>query len=231
MASIDLVGANAWRPQPFGRRNVRDIDDPVIEPLWTGIRVLAHVGRGARFVDADGGDQPQPEIEAALVAALGADAAVLDGYLTHDAVRSGEGVLAADGPTPASGSQVVRQLFVGGGRSDAREARDDAISRRLAQRGAGSSPARVAFVAVDLLALDGEPLLDVPLLERKRLLDGILEQSDLVRVGVHVRPPVDIWLRTWRALGFRELAYKAANSRYSPGARNDGWASIAIPPG
>ena len=41
---------------------------------------------------------------------------------------------------------------------------------------------RHAFVATDLLWLDGTPLDDIPLLERKRLLDGVLEASYLVRV-------------------------------------------------
>ncbi len=45
-----------------------------------------------------------------------------------------------------------------------------------------------AFVAIDLLWLDGEPLDDVPLLERKRLLDTVLAQSRLVRVTPFVRP-------------------------------------------
>jgi len=33
----------------------------------------------------------------------------------------------------------------------------------------------------------------------------------------------------WRGMGFRELAYKAANSRYTPGRPNHDWAAVAIP--
>jgi hypothetical protein len=46
---------------------------------------------------------------------------------------------------------------------------------------------------------------------------------------VYIRPPVDTWLASWRSLGFSELAYKAANGRYLPGAVNDTWAIARIP--
>ena len=44
-------------------------------------------------------------------------------------------------------------------------------------------------------------------------------ESDLVRRGAYVRPPIDTWVGSWRALGFNGLTYKAANSRYRPGRR------------
>jgi hypothetical protein len=40
---------------------------------------------------------------------------------------------------------------------------------------------------------------------------------------------VDRWLGSWRAFGFRRLAYKAANSRYAPGEKNQQWALADIP--
>jgi hypothetical protein len=88
---------------------------------------------------------------------------------------------------------------------------------------------RHAFVATDLLWLDGIPLDDVPLLERKRLLDGALEVSFLVRVTPFVKPSAALTLVTWGQLGFRELSWRAANSRYMAGAENPDW-SVARPP-
>jgi len=41
--------------------------------------------------------------------------------------------------------------------------------------------------------LDDESICDVPLLERRRLLESVLVESHLVRVGVFVKPPVDGW--------------------------------------
>ena len=46
---------------------------------------------------------------------------------------------------------------------------------------------RRAFVAVDLLDLDGEPLLDVPLQERRRLLESVVDERVQVRVSSLVR--------------------------------------------
>ena len=85
------------------------------------------------------------------------------------------------------------------------------------------------LVCVDLLAIDDQPLLDVPLLERKRLLESAIDENLLVRLGAYVRPPVDPWVGSWRAQGFRAMAYKASNSRYRPGEPNDAWATANIP--
>ena len=77
----------------------------------------------------------------------------------------------------------------------------------------------VALVVVDLLWLDDEPLLDVPLLERKRILESAVGESRLVRRGTFVRPPVDTWLGSWRSFGFSRMSYKAANCATCPASR------------
>ncbi|HYO44975.1 MAG TPA: hypothetical protein VES19_17390, partial [Candidatus Limnocylindrales bacterium] len=81
----------------------------------------------------------------------------------------------------------------------------------------------------DLLWLDGTPLGDVPLLERKRLLDGVLDASYLVRITPIVKPSAIVTLVTWGTLGFRELHYRAANSRYLAGRENPDCA-VSRPP-
>ena len=218
----------AWRPQAFGRRQARQVDDPVVEPLWSGIRVLAHLaGTSVEFLDSEGEAQDWPATAEALAAAVQADAAVLDGYLTTEAAGDGVGVVAAPDPQLPSPGSVTRQMLFGGGgrnrRAELLESIDAAAEPVL-------SPADdVVFVAVDLLMLDDEALLDVPLLERKRLLDSVLLEGPLVRRGIHVRLPIAVWLGTWRNLGFRAVAYKDANSRYRPGTPNDDWATASIP--
>ena len=84
----------------------------------------------------------------------------------------------------------------------------------------------LAFVVVDLLRIDHQTLFDVPLLERKRLLEGLIQQSPLVRLSPWVTPPIDAWLRTWRMAGFRGAIVKAANSRYMPGSTTVEWAIV-----
>jgi hypothetical protein len=213
------------RPQAFGRKNVRNIDDPIIEPLWIGDRVLVKFAVGdLRLLDTNGKaitasadvEQILPQLDRAILAR----SAVLDGYLTRQATPA-VGSVAILGPEIPTASEMTSQFFVGGlrGRKVPGEAEKAVVDN--------SNP--LAFVAVDLIAVDDEWLLDVPLLERKRLLDSVLSEDKLIRRSAYVRPPVDTWLASWRALGFRELAYKSANGRYVPGAANDGWAIVRIP--
>ena len=83
----------------------------------------------------------------------------------------------------------------------------------------------VALVLVDLLWLDGTSLLDIPLLERRRLLDAVIQESDLVRTAATIRPPIDTWVGSWRSMGSPGLSFKGANSRYAPGAAALDWAA------
>jgi len=218
-----------WRPQSFGRRPARQIDDPLVEPLWSGIRALAHVGRDeVELVDPGGEVQSWPEVASALRTALQADEAVIDGYLTTEVTAPSVGISEAslvEAPSPA---QTARQMLWFGG--SGKDRRKELIERLEAASGPTFGPGdAVGFVAVDLLSLDGLPLFDIPLLERKRLLDSALAEGDLIRRTIHVRPPLDIWFETWRTLRFRSVAFKTANSRYQPGAANDDWATSDIP--
>jgi ATP-dependent DNA ligase len=98
-----------------------------------------------------------------------------------------------------------------------------------AEASAAAGPVAIALVAVDLLALGDEPLLDIPLLERKRLLESVLREGPRIRRTPFVREPAGSFIITWRSLGFGGLAYKEANSRYRPGAANDDWSLIPMP--
>lgn len=209
-----------WRPQRFGGGGGRYSRDVIIEPSWGGVRVLARFHDGAtHFSDEDGVDcTPEFSVVAdAVTAAALAEDLVLDGFLTVEATQTTAGVPLAEVAPPTKG-QIMTTWVLGG-----RVARPALPDRAL-------DPDRpVAFVAVDLLRIDGSALLDVPLLERKRLLDGALQPAELVRITPFVRPPIGSFLATWRGLGFRALVYKAANSRYTPNARNDGWSVVSMP--
>jgi bifunctional non-homologous end joining protein LigD len=87
---------------------------------------------------------------------------------------------------------------------------------------------RRAFVAVDLLELDGEPLLDVPLQERRRLLESVVDERVQVRVSPAVKQPIGGWLLGWRAAGFTHYVAKHQNSRYAPGDRTDDWLKVDL---
>lgn len=204
----------AWRPQVARHsRTARSVVDPVIEPLWEGVHLLAHLRGGVvRLIDSDGDDigREFPEVAIGIAAAIAADEAVVDGWITNQATRSGEG-LALLTLRATKGVPLIRPPGV----TEAPVPEHD-------------RPEAIAFIAVDLLSLDDQPIGDLPLLERKRLLDSVIVGSELVRTSPYVRPPLERWLPSWRAVGFKGAVLKAANSRYVPGAATDEW-TVAQP--
>jgi hypothetical protein len=220
---------STWRPQSFGRRHARDVPDPIIEPLWSGERVLLAMSSPdaePEFSDVEGETLEGPALDAIateLGPAMRTWSFVIDGYLTRQATMPEDGAVTGRAIATPSASQLVGQLMFG-------RKLAEAVSAKTASQQAATDPSLpVCFVAVDLLAIDDDALLDVPLLERKRILDGAFEEGALVRRTPFVRPPVNRWMVAWRGMGFRELAYKAANSRYLPGRPNDDWAAVTIP--
>lgn len=216
------------RPQPFGHGHPNRVDDPLVEPLWTGIRALAAIESGsATLVDEAGAAiDSLADVQAALAEAALAEGLVTDGFLTKLAAREGGGVYVSMDNLPSASQMVSRPLL--GIRPTHPEDALRALEAARQARTFGPDDT-VRFVAIDLLWLDGESLLDVPLLERRRLLESVLAESDLVRRGVFVRPPIDAWLGSWRSLGFLGLSYKAANSRYRPGSASSDWITIPMP--
>lgn len=216
--------AAAWQPERPSRRSPKDLPDALVEPEWGGLRVAASLTGDEAALWHDGAEVAAPaELLEALVDAFRAVGAVVEGHLTTTALRSSLGALAA---TPSAERPPI--LFPRAFRKDIRDdpfvlARDhearaaEAVPQVLESLGRGE---RHAFVATDLLWLDGEPLADVPLLERKRHLEAILEESLLVRVTPFVRPAAVVTLVTWGVLGFAGLTYRSVNGRYLAGREN-----------
>jgi hypothetical protein len=179
------------------------------------------------LVDEDGkGIEDHPDVAAALADASLVDHQIVDGYLTKMTARDQSGVYVAMDDLPTV-SQLVSRPLLGIRRTRAEEVTRQMEEARLARTFGPED--EVSFVAVDLLWLDGESLLDVPLLERRRILESALGESELVRRGVFVRPPLDSWLGSWRALGFTGISLKGANSRYRSGLASDDWATAPMP--
>jgi bifunctional non-homologous end joining protein LigD len=85
------------------------------------------------------------------------------------------------------------------------------------------SPRRQIFSAFDLLEVDGDPLLGVPLLERKRHLEGLVTPSPNVRLTAYVTRGLRAWRETLTGLGFARVVLKDWNSPYSPGQTASSW--------
>ena len=212
-----------WRPQTPRFTGVRGatIADPILEPHWSGRHVLAHYTADAggadgdgtiRMIDADGEDATDeaPLASDALRGSIRATDAVIDGFLTAEATRTGQGA------TVATRTEIPRfQLIM------PRPAEVDVLRLEGHDR-----DNLVAFVAVDLLQVDGQPLFDVPLLERKRLLESVVEASDLVRLSPYTRPPLEPWLLSWKASGLAGVVMKAANGHYRPAQAAQDWTVV-----
>jgi hypothetical protein len=221
--------ARPLRPQVFGRTRPTRIDDAIVEPAWPGVRVIAAVG-GETATIWDEGElvEELSEVQQALVRATtpSADAAIFEGYLTKQTLSHGVGVRTWSPEYPSLSSQMTRFLIGG------RKSQIDEIAKRREADIADQQFAdddEVNLVVVDLLWIDGQWLLDVPLLERRRVLEAILRPGTLVRPGPFVRQPIDSWIGSWRAQGFRGVTFKAANSRYRPGETADDWALTDLP--
>jgi len=115
-----------WRPQRFGRVNGRKVVDPLIEPVWVGERVLAHVetsgprvteGRPFVIIVDDAGNPIEgfDEIAEAIGLATRASALVIDGYLT-DQVEHRPNLGAPSVVPMPTASGLTRQMIIGGSR-------------------------------------------------------------------------------------------------------------------
>ena len=189
-----------WRPQKvWVGRGTPEIVNPIAEPYWKGRRILAFYRDSVR-------EDEWGTVEATDV--FGDDA-------FEFAIRALDQLRR---------SVLAREAVIDGILTD--HALDPGVSIEFASAHGRPHTEDPAFVALDLLRLDDQPLFDVPLLERKRLLDGLIQQSLLVRISPWVRPPIRPWFNTWRGAGFRGVIVKAANSRYVPGSRSTEWAVV-----
>lgn len=225
--------AAEWRPQFPGRRSASEIRDPIVEPDWGGLRVVVAFDHGTAEVYRYGDRLDVPRsLEEALGYAFEAVDGVVEGHLTKRAFDTGIGAFPAQDPVSRPLFSMPRFLsrgrdkdpYIYGRRHSAEE--EERAPDILEALAAGEDH---AFVATDLLWLDGETLLDVPLQERKRLLDTVLAQSRLVRVTTFTRPGGSRVTITWGTLGFENISWRAANSHYTPGEENPDWAVVATP--
>jgi ATP-dependent DNA ligase len=183
--------------------------DWLFEPAWRGDRLLARVDgddveltdRFGKAVEAD-----YPEALEVLAASVDADEALLDGIWTA-------------------------LPFVGVGSAAYN------LAQQLAEEGVAeeypdpiANESRRAYVAIDLLELDGQLLYEVPYLERRRLLESVIDENVRVRITPAVRVPVEHWLHAWRLSGFTHYVAKQMNSRYVPGEPSNDWLEIPAAP-
>ncbi|HEX2273803.1 MAG TPA: non-homologous end-joining DNA ligase [Acidimicrobiales bacterium] len=168
---------------------------------WDGVRALVFVDGGGVCVQGrrqvDVTDR-YPEL-AGIAEGLGGRSAILDG----------EVVAVDDRGRPSF--QLLQQRMHVASAADAR--------RRMNQ-------VPVAWLGFDVLALDGNPTLDLPYSERRALLDGLELAGPRWQVPPsHVGDGPSV-LEASRAAGLEGVVAKRLDSRYEPGRRSRCWLKL-----
>jgi len=172
------------------------------EVKWDGMRALCFID-GARFRVQSYNERDVtvswPEL-VGLPDALPATTALLDGEL-----------VATDGEGRPSFGLLQQRMHI----ADPAEA----------QRRSAEVP--VAYVVFDLLHLDGHDLTGLPLTDRRRLLDQVLEPGARWRCSpVHDDGPALLNAATERRL--EGVVAKRLDSRYEPGRRTRAWLKVKV---
>jgi bifunctional non-homologous end joining protein LigD len=177
-----------------------DSTDHLFEPAWGGRRVLAVVGPAER---PGAGDVAFFDEEGKPFPLIPPELA-------------GLGVRVAARSAILDGELVVVDST---GRADAVE---------LARRLAGKSGRPVAFLAFDLLDLEGRPLLSVPLERRREQLRRVLRPGDEVLAVPAIPGEGRALFAAVAAQGLAGVLARQRSSPYLPGVRSRLWRFIAV---
>jgi bifunctional non-homologous end joining protein LigD len=195
----DLPDLRPMLPRPLP--DPFDSDQHLFEPWWGGERALVMIGPG----DRPGGG---------AVRVLAADGRELTQAFAE---LSGLAVRVAARSAILDGELVVVDAS---GRADTEE---------LARRLAGEHGRSAAFLAFDLLHLDGRSLLNQPLVKRREALRKVLHPGDEV-VAVPVIPTEGVALYDAAiAQGIAGVLARQRTSPYLPGVRSRMWRFVAAP--
>lgn len=172
-------------------------DGWLFEPKFDGIRCLAFIRRRKVILKNRRLSiitEAFPEIADAVLDAVPADC-ILDGEI----------LIMKDGKPDISAIQ--RRLY-----------RGSSLAARLLTQ---TTPAQ--YVVFDILNLEGASLISHPLLERKRILAGILHQNTIVALTGYVEKTGEMYFEAAQRNGFEGVVAKQLDSLYLPGVRSTHW--------
>ncbi|MDP9251342.1 MAG: DNA ligase D, partial [Chloroflexota bacterium] len=192
-------------------------DDPAwgYEVKWDGYRVEAVIRGGKVRL------WTRNRIDAATYFPDLADAA--DWIDAHDAVVDGE-VVAFDPDGRPDFSLLQDRTGLRG--LEAATGRRSPDGPRPSKEERAAIP--IVYMAFDLLHLDGQSLLAVPLEERKRALRRVLRPHPLVRYASHVVSDGEAFVRAAAERGLEGIVAKRLASRYEPGKRSRDWLKVKL---
>jgi bifunctional non-homologous end joining protein LigD len=100
----------------------------------------------------------------------------------------------------------------------------------LQERLGNASAKGLVYQVFDLLYLDGRSLLQVPLEDRKRLLQSVLRTHPHVRFAAHVVGEGEAFYKAAQDRELEGIIAKLRRSRYEPGRRSPAWLKIKVRP-
>ncbi len=87
---------------------------------------------------------------------------------------------------------------------------------------------RLIYYMFDLLWYEGKSLMDLPLSERKAILESIIPENDSLRIGFSVSGKGIEFFESAKQLGLEGIIAKKSDSRYFPGSRSKNWLKIKV---
>ncbi len=82
------------------------------------------------------------------------------------------------------------------------------------------------YYVFDLLELNGKKLYDLPLIERKELLNYLLKKSDVVKYSDHVLDDGESFFEAAKSKDLEGIMAKKKDSQYYPGKRTNEWLKV-----
>ncbi|HKF84659.1 MAG TPA: DNA ligase D [Candidatus Limnocylindrales bacterium] len=107
---------------------------------------------------------------------------------------------------------------------------DFSLLQERISAGRTGRPVPLVYQAFDLLYLDGRSLLDVPLEERKKLLELVLRPNARVQYARHIDTEGLAFFEAVKAQRLEGIVAKQRRSRYEVGRRSSAWLKIKARP-
>lgn len=183
----------------------KPFDDPKwwFEPKFDGIRSATYLSTDlTRLVTRRGRDvtYQYPEL-----------------HMVHELVNQVNAVVDAE---------IVAFDEAGRNSFEALQQRMNLANEREIKRASQKIP--VALIAFDVLWLDGRSTVDLPLEQRRELLEAVVETDERLQLVTHVEGGGKDFATVARQLNLEGVVAKRKGSRYQPGRRSPDWRKIKL---
>jgi bifunctional non-homologous end joining protein LigD len=84
----------------------------------------------------------------------------------------------------------------------------------------------IQFYVFDILSLKGKSTCDLPLVERKKLLEGLIPKNEVIKYSDHITAKGKAFFNAGKKKDLEGIMAKKADSQYYPGRRTNEWLKI-----